>query len=60
MTRRTRRSGLTDLAPLRATLGEARRAAVRVLTCYPVGGPAYRAAEEALRALDALARLLDD
>jgi hypothetical protein len=60
MARRTRRTGLTDTGPLRATLGEARRAAIRVLICYPVGGPAYRAAEEALRALDDLARLLDD
>jgi hypothetical protein len=55
---RTRRTGLVDTAPLRATLAEARRAAVRVLTCYPIGGPEYRAAEDALRAIDALAALL--
>jgi hypothetical protein len=58
--RRTRRTGLIDTAPLRATLAEARRAAVRVLTCYPIGGPEYRAAEEVLRTLEALSRLLEE
>ncbi len=58
-TGRARRTGLIDTAPLRATLAEARRAAVRVLTCYTIGGPEYRAAEEVLRTLDALSQALD-
>ena len=59
MPRRTRCTGLIDTASLHANLAEARREVVRVLTCYPIGGPEYRAAEEVLRALDTLAALLE-
>ena len=57
MARRRILSPATSDAAL-ASAGACRSAAVKLMTEAPIGGPAYRAAEELLRAIDGLAEAL--
>ncbi len=58
---RKRRIGLSDVArqEVIATIRSCRRATVRVLTEYPIGGPEYQAALQVMPVLSELMRQLD-
>ena len=52
------RHGFSDPSAELAALADARAAAVRVLTAYKIGGPAYQAAERLLDGIDDLVGVL--